>query len=154
MSYGISLWFARCTAAERKALQRVINTAQNVIGCPLLCLEDIYKTRCLRRAHSITRDSSHPGHHLLELLPSGRRFKTIKAKTNWKKIRLKNSFYPKTVIALNVVQNWTLELSNIWLQYTADCAIFLLNDCAIFLCFLFCRAICPVCFDLVFLSIE
>src|SRR4029434_3013735 len=100
VSYGISLWFASCTAAERKALQRVINPARKVIGCSLPPFEDIYKTRCLRKVHSILRDSSHPGHHLFELLPSGRRFRTIKAKTD----RLRNSFYPRAVIALNIAQ--------------------------------------------------
>ena len=97
LSYGISLWFASCTAAERKALQRVIKTAQKVIGCPLLSLEDVYNRHCLRRAHSILRDSSHPGHNLFELLPSGRRYRAIRSKTN----RLKNSFYPRAVISLN-----------------------------------------------------
>ena len=101
LSYGISLWFASCTAAERKVLQRVINTAQKVIGCSLPPLEDIYKTRCLRKAHSILRDSTHPGYHLFELLPSGRRFRTIIAKTD----RLRNSFYPRAIIALNNAQN-------------------------------------------------
>jgi hypothetical protein len=55
ISYSISLWFASCTAADWKALQRVIKTAQKVIGCPLLSLEDVYNRHCLRRAHSILR---------------------------------------------------------------------------------------------------
>ena len=38
-----------------------------------------------------------PGHHLFKLLPSGRRFRAIKTKTN----RLRNSFYPRAVVALN-----------------------------------------------------
>ena len=104
LNYGISLWFASCTAAERKVLQRVlqrVNTVQKVTGCSLPPLEDIYKTRCLRTAHSILRDSTHPGYHLFELLPSGRRFRTIKAKTD----RLRNSFYPRAIIALNNAQN-------------------------------------------------
>ena len=104
---SVELWhlavcFGSCTAAERKVLQRVINTAQKVIGCSLPPLEDIYKTRCLRKAHSILRDSTHPGCHLFELLPSGRRFRTIKAKTD----RLRNSFYPRAIIAVDNAQNW------------------------------------------------
>src|SRR4029434_2948392 len=68
------------------AKQRVIKPAQKIIGCSLPPLEDIYETRCLRKAHSILRDSTHPGYHLFELLPSGRRFRTIIAKTD----RLRN----------------------------------------------------------------
>ncbi|XP_034024677.1 nesprin-2 [Thalassophryne amazonica] len=43
-----------CTAAERKQLQRVLNTAQRLIGCSLPFLEEIYKTRCLQRVHTFT----------------------------------------------------------------------------------------------------
>ena len=49
LSYGISLWFASCTAAERKALQRVIKTAQKVIGCPLLSPEAVSIVDILKR---------------------------------------------------------------------------------------------------------
>lgn len=79
LSCGISLWFSSCTAAERKQLQRVITTAQRLTGCPLPSLEVIYNTRCLRRARSIIRDTSHPGHQLFELLPSGKRFRTLRS---------------------------------------------------------------------------
>ncbi|XP_034077711.1 protein FAM184A-like [Gymnodraco acuticeps] len=36
-------------------------------------LEDIYTSRCLSRAKNIIKDSSHPGFHRFNLLPSGRR---------------------------------------------------------------------------------
>ncbi len=72
LSYGISLWFVSRTAAEREALQRIITAAPKLIGCPLPSLEDIYRSHCLRRAHSILTDSSHPGHHLFEMLPPKR----------------------------------------------------------------------------------
>lgn len=42
-----------------------------------------------REAENILRDPSHHGHSLFELLPSGRRLRTLKAQSN----RLKNSFY-------------------------------------------------------------
>lgn len=45
-------------------------------------LQDLYSTRCLRRARSILRDSTHPGHRVLQRLPSGRRFRVLKARTN------------------------------------------------------------------------
>ena len=38
------------------------------------------------RARNIAQDSLHPGHHLFNLLPSGRRYRCIKTRTN----RLKN----------------------------------------------------------------
>ncbi|KAK3565350.1 hypothetical protein QTP86_007129 [Hemibagrus guttatus] len=43
LTYCICVWHTSCTAAQRKALQRVINTAQKIIGCPLLTLEELQK---------------------------------------------------------------------------------------------------------------
>ena len=86
-----------CTQADRKRLQRVTNTAQNIIGCPLSPLSTIYNSRCLGRAKSIIKDYTHPGFHLFNLLPSGRRYRTISAKTN----RPKDSFFPRAVTILN-----------------------------------------------------
>lgn len=95
--YCITVWFSTCTEAERKRLHRVVKTAQRIIGCPLPSLTDIYASRCLRRAEAITRDSTHPAHHLFDLLPSGRRYRSIRTRTN----RLRDSFFPRAITALN-----------------------------------------------------
>ncbi|KAK0132009.1 hypothetical protein N1851_021293 [Merluccius polli] len=58
---------------------------------------DIYTSRCLSRAKTITKDSSHPGFDLFDLLPSGRRYRCIRTKTN----SFKNSFFPKAITTLN-----------------------------------------------------
>ncbi|KAK0154402.1 hypothetical protein N1851_003511 [Merluccius polli] len=95
LTYFLCVWFSSCTMAHRKALQRVINMAQKIIGHPLpslptrshpnsgvtnrryitswdengLPLQDLYSTRCLRKARSILKDSSYPGHRVFQLLP-------------------------------------------------------------------------------------
>ena len=97
LSYCLCVWFTSCTVAEKKAIQRVIKTAQNIIGCSLLSLEELYKNRCKRKISNILKDSSHPGYQLFKLLPSGRRFRVLKARTS----RFKNSFYPSAVLSLN-----------------------------------------------------
>lgn len=97
LTYCICVWFASCTAADRKALQRVITTAQRITSCPLPSLQELYSSRCLKRARNIVGDSSHPGHHLFELLPPGRRYRALKKKTN----RFKNSFYSRAIVAMN-----------------------------------------------------
>ena len=97
LTYCINVWYWSCTAAERTALQRVVNTAQKIIGRPLPSLADLYSSRCLRKAQSIVEDPSHPGHGNLEMLPSGRRYRVPLTKTT----RLKNSFYPRAIAALN-----------------------------------------------------
>uniref|UniRef100_A0A3P9MQB6 Reverse transcriptase domain-containing protein n=1 Tax=Oryzias latipes TaxID=8090 RepID=A0A3P9MQB6_ORYLA len=97
LTYCITAWYAGCSAADRKALQRVINTAQKITGSPLPSLEDIASSRYTSRARQIIKDSHHPNHHLFQLLPSGRRYRSHKARTN----RLKNSFFPRAVNLLN-----------------------------------------------------
>ena len=97
LAYAITVWYAGSTAADRKRLQRVIRSAERITGCPLPSLDDISSSRCLSRAERIIRDHSHPGHHLFSLLPSGRRYRCIKSRTN----RLKNSFFPWAIRTLN-----------------------------------------------------
>jgi len=97
ITYCISVWFSSCTMAHKNTLQRVINTAQKIIGHPLPSLKDLYSTGCLRRARSILRDSTHPGHRVFQLLPSGRRFRVLKTQTN----RPRDSFYNRAIALLN-----------------------------------------------------
>lgn len=52
---------------DRKALQRVVRTAEHTIGCTQSALQDIYNTRCCRKAKKIIRDLSHG---LFSKLPS------------------------------------------------------------------------------------
>lgn len=101
LTYCIGIWYASCTVAQKKALQGVINAAQRTIGCPLLKLEDLHSSRCLKRAHNIIKDISHPGHSMFELLPSGKRYRTIYTRTN----RLKHSFYPIAISCLNATKS-------------------------------------------------
>ncbi|GAA6112005.1 RNA-directed DNA polymerase from mobile element jockey-like, partial [Tachysurus ichikawai] len=42
----ISVWYSSCTASDHKALQRVVKTAQKIIGIELPTLENIFKRRC------------------------------------------------------------------------------------------------------------
>ena len=57
LTYCMCVWFASCTVAERKVLQRVVNTDQKIIGCPLPTLEDLYSSRCLRRVTEVTEST-------------------------------------------------------------------------------------------------
>uniref|UniRef100_A0A3B3DDJ9 Reverse transcriptase domain-containing protein n=1 Tax=Oryzias melastigma TaxID=30732 RepID=A0A3B3DDJ9_ORYME len=97
LTYTVSVWHSSCTVADRKRLQKVINTAQKIIGCSLPTMASIYTSRCLSRARNIKKDHTHPGHHLFKLLPSGRRYRAVPARTN----RLRDSFFPRAVAVLN-----------------------------------------------------
>ncbi len=56
--------------ADRKTLQRTVNTAAKIIGAPLPSILDIFLARCSSKTNSIVKD---PTHSLFQLLPSGRR---------------------------------------------------------------------------------
>ncbi len=42
----ITVWYGNCSAADRKTLQRTVNTAAKIIGAPLPSILDIFLTRC------------------------------------------------------------------------------------------------------------
>lgn len=97
LTYCILAWHLNCTLAEKTSLQKIINAAQRVVGCRLASLNKIYKSCCVNRAGKKVSDPSYPENYLFELLPSGRRFRNIKVRTN----RFKESLFPKAIKALN-----------------------------------------------------
>ncbi len=81
----------------QQTLQRTVNTAAKIIGAPLPSILDIFLARCSSKTNSIVKDPTHPSHSLFQLLPSGRRYQSIRARS----ARLLNSFFPQAVRALN-----------------------------------------------------
>ncbi len=92
----ITAWFGNSTG-NRRALQRVVRTARHIVGGELPSLQDICTRRCTRKARRIIKDSSHPSHSLLSLLPSGRRLRSIRSRTS----RLRDSFFPQAIRLMN-----------------------------------------------------
>ncbi len=84
----ISVWYGNSSNQDCKALQRVVRLAERISGSTLPSLQDIYLKRCKSRAAKIIKDSNHLGNHLFRLLPSGKRFRSMMAKTE----RLRRSF--------------------------------------------------------------
>ncbi|KAM9433306.1 lipid droplet-associated hydrolase isoform 2-T2 [Salvelinus alpinus] len=64
----ITAWYGNCSASERKALQRVVRTAQYITGAKLSAIKDLYTRWCQRKALNIFNDSSHPSHRLFSLM--------------------------------------------------------------------------------------
>ncbi len=79
----------------------VVRTARHIVGGELPSLQDIYTRPCTRKARRIIKDSSHPSHSLLSLLPSGRRLRSIRSRTS----RLRDSFFPQAIRLMNS-QKW------------------------------------------------
>ncbi len=77
----ISVWYGNSSSQDCKALQRVVCLAERISGSVLPSLQDIYLKRCSSKAVKIIKDSNHPGNCLFTLLPSGKRFRSLMAKT-------------------------------------------------------------------------
>ncbi len=93
----ITVWYGACNTSCRKSLQRIVRAAEKIVGVSLPSLQDIYSTRLTRKALCIAGDPTHPTHNLFSLLPSGRRLRSLQARTN----RLKDSFIHQAVRKLN-----------------------------------------------------
>src|SRR4029434_6219542 len=94
---SITVWFRSATKPDRNRLQRTVRSAGKIIGANLPSIQDLYTSRVSKRAGKIIADPSHPGHNLFKLLPSGRRYRALSAKTS----RHKHSFFPLAVSLLN-----------------------------------------------------
>uniref|UniRef100_A0AAZ3Q103 Alkylated DNA repair protein AlkB homologue 8 N-terminal domain-containing protein n=1 Tax=Oncorhynchus tshawytscha TaxID=74940 RepID=A0AAZ3Q103_ONCTS len=93
----ITGWYGNCSASDHKALQRVVRTAQYIIGAKLPAIHDLYTKRCQRKTQKIVKDSSHPSHRLFSLLPHCKRYWSAKSRTKM----LLNSFYLQAIRLLN-----------------------------------------------------
>ncbi len=96
LMYCISVWYSNATNQDCKALQRVVHLAERISGSALPSLQDIYLKRCKSRTVKI-KYSNHPGNRLFISLPSGKRFRSMMAKTG----RLRRSFFPQDIRLLN-----------------------------------------------------
>ena len=86
----ITAWYGNYSASDRKALQRVVCTAQYITGAKLPAIQGLYTRRCQRKALKIVKESSHPSHRLFSLLPHGKQYRRAKSRSKM----LLNSFYP------------------------------------------------------------
>jgi hypothetical protein len=97
LTFSITTWYGSTSQQDKKDLDRVVATASKIVGCELPSLEQIYEKRLVNRAVSIVSDLHHPANHLFDPLPSGRRYRAIKARTE----RFRCSFYPRAVLSIS-----------------------------------------------------
>ncbi len=99
---SITVWFSSATKSDLRRLQKVVRTAEWIIGTTLPTLQELYLSRVRKRAGKITLDPSHPAQSLFELLPSGRRYRALSTRM----ARHRNSFFPQAIHLMNI---WTLN---------------------------------------------
>ena len=75
------MWFGRASYEEKAQLETLVRCASKIIGLTLPTIESVYHTWCVHKSKKIVRDATHPANHLFELLKSGKRYRSVKAKT-------------------------------------------------------------------------
>ncbi len=108
----ITVWYGACNVSCRKSLQRIVRAAEKIVGVSLPSLQDIYSTCLTRKALCIAGDPTHPTHNFFSLLPSGRRLRSLQARTN----RLKDSFIHQAVRKLNSLPSLTPRTTELWVR--------------------------------------
>ena len=97
LTSSLSVWYGSCPVADQKTLQRVVRSAEKITTSAQPSIQDLYPSRCYKRAINITKDPTHPSHKLFSLLPSGKRYSSMRCRTT----RLSNSFFPQAIRLLN-----------------------------------------------------
>ena len=97
LTFSCTVWFCSATKEDKDELQHVVKTASKIIGCDLPSLDKIFIDRSISKSKAIMKDMSHPAHNLFVTLPSGKRLRSMKART----MRFRNSFYPTAIRILN-----------------------------------------------------
>ena len=77
-------------------LHCITRIASKIIGLPTPTLADMNNKAITRLALSITNDTDHPLYRYFDLMPSGRRYRTLK----WQKVGFSRSFVPSAIAAL------------------------------------------------------
>ncbi|KAI3355958.1 hypothetical protein L3Q82_017150 [Scortum barcoo] len=95
----ITVWYGNCSVADRKALQRVVKTAQRITKTPLPAIEDVQKRSDVYEGHvAFLRTPL-----ILDILsfqlhcPPG----SVTGASRTKTSRFRNSFFPTAVSLLN-----------------------------------------------------
>lgn len=81
---NITVWFGLAFNRTRPDYNRHwgLQVKQTNFGADLSSTQDLYKSRVRKRAGEITADNSHPANNLFQLLPTGRRYRALHAKTS------------------------------------------------------------------------
>jgi len=82
LSGSITAWFSNSSSQYRRALQRMVRSAERTIGIALLTLLDLYSRSCRTRDCRIVKDPHRPNNNLFQLLWSGKGLRSHVARTD------------------------------------------------------------------------
>ena len=97
LTLSIVVWYDNTTQEYRLKLERIVRSASKIIGTDLPSVESIYYSRLRKKSKSIIEDDYHPARDLFKLLPSGKRYTSIRTNS----ARSLRSTYSTAVRLLN-----------------------------------------------------
>ena len=97
LTFSITVWFGHDSYKEKAQQETLVSCASKIIRRTLPTIESVYHTRCMRKSKNIVRGATHPANHSFELLLSGKRYISVKAKIT----RFRNSFYLEAIRYMN-----------------------------------------------------
>ena len=95
--YCSTCFFTMLSVTNLAKLTRITKTAAKIIGLPTPNLTELNNRSITRIANSIAQDTSHPLNKYINLLPSGRRYRTLK----FNRARFRKSLVPAAIEVLN-----------------------------------------------------
>lgn len=96
--YGMVAWFGSLSVQCKNKIEKLVKSAMKTIGTrDYPSLQSIFESSVLAQAKSIISQPFHLLYKEYELLPSGRRYRAVRHKSN----RFKFSFIPTSVALLN-----------------------------------------------------
>lgn len=97
LCYCIVCWYGHSKVTHKNKLGKIVRTCGKIMGEQQVDLSHLYLTRLTDKADKVSMDTSHPLSVEFQPLPSGRRYRYPKIKTN----RAKHSFIPMAITQLN-----------------------------------------------------
>ena len=81
-TYCGMIFLPSVSVSQKNKFLKIANTTSKITGLPVPSLSEVTDRAVLRKARSISVDSSHPLYDEFELLLSARRFRTMKSVNN------------------------------------------------------------------------
>ena len=97
LTFSFISWFHSISLQDRTRLLSITKVCSKIIGHPVRALSAFCDQQTLRTAHRILHDSSHTLHPVFEWLPSGRRLRCPRCRTQ----RRRATFVPTAVQLMN-----------------------------------------------------
>lgn len=99
LTFSFLCWFNSLSVKDKNSLSSIVNTSSKIIGTQLNSLSALFNKQAVQKAKSITSQPDHVLSGEFSLMPSGRRYYSVRTKTK----RYSGSFIPTTIRLLNKV---------------------------------------------------